>query len=172
MTLTNGKSRLHVVIAAGAIAAAIGATGAAFAGDCPAGKMGVDAMKPGPMMPSGVTDTVISSVDLTGYGLPGKLLRTRRLVLQPGGIVPWHSHRERPANIYILSGSVTEYRSTCSVPIVHDAGDITAESGNLSHWWKNTGSSEAVILSSDIAPAPAQATMSSMSPMSSMDHGM
>jgi quercetin dioxygenase-like cupin family protein len=168
MTLNTRKSRLHAMIGAGIVAAGMAASGPVLAADCPAGKTGVDVMKPGPMMPSGVTDTVISSVDLGAYGQPGKLLRTRRLILQPGGIVPWHSHRERPANIYILSGSVTEYRSTCAVPIVHDAGDITAESGNLSHWWKNTGSGEAVILSSDIFTTPAQ----TMSAMSQMDHGM
>lgn len=167
------QGRLKTLVAAGALIAGMAVSGAAFAGDCPAGSTGMNVMKPGPMQPSGVTDTVIATVDLAGYGTPGKMLRMRRLVMQPGGIVPWHSHSERPANIYIVSGSVTEYRSTCAVPIVHAAGDVTAESGNLSHWWKNTGSREAVILSADVftAPPPAmsQATSSSMS---AADHGM
>jgi quercetin dioxygenase-like cupin family protein len=148
MSLNSKKSRLGAV-AAGALVAALAAS-SALAGECPADKVGVDVTKPGPSTPSGVTDTVIASVDLAAYGSPGKLLRTRKLVLEPGAVVPWHSHKERPANIYVLSGTVTEYRSTCAVPIVHKEGEITAEAGDLSHWWKNSGSSEAVLLSADV----------------------
>ena len=99
-----------------------------WAADCPAGKTAVDAMKPGPMTPSKVTDTVISSIDLApiGSGLEGGKMRLRKLVVLPGGVVPWHSHEKRPANIYIISGSITEYRSTCAVPIEHGEGDVTS----------------------------------------------
>jgi quercetin dioxygenase-like cupin family protein len=128
---------------------------AAMANDCPADKVGTDVMKPGAMAPKDVTDTVIATIDLgQGYNADGRLLRTRKLVVQPGGIVPWHSHAERPANIYIVSGAITEYRSTCAVPIEHPTGDVTAEHGNLSHWWKNNTNAPAVLISSDIVPAP------------------
>ncbi len=69
---------------------------------------------------------------------PGRLFRMRRLVIQPGGEVAWHSHEDRPALIYIIKGTIVEYSSHCSVPIVHDAGDLSVEQGGLSHWWKNT----------------------------------
>jgi hypothetical protein len=36
------------------------------------------------------------------------------------------------------------------VPIVHNAGDATAEMPGTSHWWKNTGGKPAVLLSADI----------------------
>ena len=124
----------------------------AFAGECPAASVGVDVRQPGPSAPSRVTDTVISSVDLNGYNIPGRQLRLRRLVVQPGGVVPWHSHSERPANIYIQSGQITEYRSNCSVGITHRAGQVVAESGNLSHWWRNNSRHVAVLLSADILP--------------------
>jgi quercetin dioxygenase-like cupin family protein len=128
---------------------------AAMAGDCPSDKVGVDVMKPGAMAPKDVTDTVIATIDLgQGYNVDGRLLRMRKLVVQPGGIVPWHSHADRPANIYIVSGAITEYRSTCAVPIEHPTGDVTAEHGNLSHWWKNNTNQPAVLISSDIVPAP------------------
>ena len=128
---------------------------AALANDCPADKVGTDVMKPGAMAPKDVTDTVIATIDLSqGYNVDGRLLRMRKLVVQPGGIVPWHSHAERPANIYIVSGAITEYRSTCAVPIEHPTGDVTAEHGNLSHWWKNNTNKPAVLISSDIVPAP------------------
>jgi len=157
-----GKAVLRAASAAAVLltASLIGA-GAAFAGDCPAGKDGVDVTKPGPMTPSGVTDNIIASIDLTSYGVQGRALRMRRLVVQPGGIVPWHSHGERPANILVVSGSITEYRSTCSVPINHPAGDVTAEQGSLSHWWKNNTTKPAVLISADVLP-PKMAADSSM----------
>jgi quercetin dioxygenase-like cupin family protein len=130
-------------------------TPSAMAGECPADKVGADAMKPGATMPKDVTDTIIASIDLAkGYGIDGKSLRLRRLVVQPGGIVPWHSHAERPANIYIVEGAITEYRSTCAVPIEHRAGEVTAEAGNLSHWWKNNTKKPAVLISSDVVATP------------------
>jgi quercetin dioxygenase-like cupin family protein len=124
----------------------------AYAADCPAAKTGTDVTKPGPTTPSGVTDTVISSIDLSpmGSALAGRKMRMRKLVVQPGGIVPWHSHKARPANIYIISGSITEYRNSCSVPIEHTAGDVTAEFGPIAHWWKNNTKHPTVLISADL----------------------
>lgn len=127
-------------------------TGHAFAGECPADQVAKNGMEPGEMMPKKVTDEVLSSIDLSAKGDAWKnsMLRMRKLVVQPGGVVPWHAHDMRPANILIVSGSITEYRSTCKVPILHKAGDVTAEFGNLSHWWKNNGKKPAVLYSADI----------------------
>jgi quercetin dioxygenase-like cupin family protein len=116
---------------------------------CP--KPGTMALTNAPTMPKGVTDTVIGSVDLASeIGVNGRMLRTRRLVIQPGGIVPLHSHKDRPALIYTLSGSITEYSSACAVPIQHKAGDISREADGLSHYWINHGKVPAVVLSSDV----------------------
>jgi quercetin dioxygenase-like cupin family protein len=160
MTLNkNTRSALiRSVSLAGALmtAAACTTSTAALAGSCPADQVAANAMQAPPegMMPKDVTDNVIATIDLKAYGREGYLLRTRRLVIQPGGVVPWHSHQERPANIYIVEGAVTEYQSTCAVPIDHVAGDVTAEHGDLSHWWKNNGDTPAVLISTDIVPAP------------------
>ena len=75
------------------------------------------------------------------------------LEIVPGGEVAWHSHDDRPALIYVVSGTITEYASTCSVPIVHEAGDLSIES-HLSHWWKNTSAKPVVLISADIAADP------------------
>jgi len=124
----------------------------ALAGECPADQMGVDVTKPGATEPSGVTDNVLSSIDLGQEMLQaeGRKFRLRQLVIEPGGVVPWHSHDDRPAIIYIVSGTVEEYASTCAVPIVHKAGDVAPETKGTAHWWKNTGSETAVLLSADI----------------------
>ncbi len=127
---------------------------AATAGDCPAGKAGASPLAV-ETAPKDVTDNVIGAIDLgNGYNIVGKTMRLRKLVLQPGGIVPNHSHAERPANIYVVEGAVTEYRSTCTVPIEHKAGDVAVESGNLSHWWRNNTKKPVTLISADIVPTP------------------
>ncbi|HTJ91043.1 MAG TPA: cupin domain-containing protein [Acidocella sp.] len=130
------------------------APGRVFAAACPAGKSGVGVRPENHTPGAGVTDTVLTSIDLAKQPvhIDGRLLRLRKLVVQPGGVVPWHSHANRPAIIYIISGTIKEYASTCSVPIVHGPGDVTAELSSTSHWWKNTGSEPVVLLSADLFP--------------------
>jgi quercetin dioxygenase-like cupin family protein len=123
----------------------------ALAGQCAAGQEGANALAGAATMPKDVTDTLLGTVDLgPEINIDGRSLRLRRLVLQPGGVVPMHSHTDRPALIITVSGEVTEYRSTCKAPIVHRAGEVSQEKGGLSHWWKNTGKTEAVLLSADV----------------------
>ena len=144
---------LKMAAAASAAAITLAAAPAAFAGECPADQVGANALADAATMPSRVTDDVIASIDLgQGYNIPGRNLRMRRLVVQPGGVVPLHSHAERPANIYIVTGEVTEYRSTCVVPITHRSGEVVAEQGETSHWWRNNSRNRAVLISADIPP--------------------
>jgi quercetin dioxygenase-like cupin family protein len=125
----------------------------AAAGECPANKVKSGALTSGPDKPVGVTDTVIGSIDLSPKGgdFINQLLRLRQLTIAPGGIVPWHEHSVRPANIYVLSGTIEEYRASCTVPIVHKAGDVAVEFGKgFAHWWKNTSTEPVVLLSADV----------------------
>ena len=133
-------------VAAGIIAlAAIGGANPAMA------DQHSNALAGAPTMPQGVTDTVIGAVDLgTEINVQGRQLRTRRLVVQPGGIVPVHSHVDRPALIVVVSGSITEHRSDRTTPVEHRAGDISREAGGISHYWINHGDAPAVLLSSDV----------------------
>ena len=127
---------------------------AASAGECPADQVVADGQgqKMGATKPKDVTDNVLTRIDLVNEPvmLKDHALRLRRLVVKPGGIVPWHTHTDRPAIIYIISGTITEYRSTCKTPIVHKAGQSTAEVKGTSHWWKNTGKKTVVLLSADL----------------------
>lgn len=146
----RSRNSLRLALAIAGLAAL--GVGGASAGECPADKVGVDVIKPGATMPKGVKDAVISSIDLSARaGLDGHLLRMRKLVVEPGGVVPWHNHGERPANIYVVEGAITEYRSTCSVPIEHKAGEAVAEFGaNVSHWWRNNTKHRTVLISADL----------------------
>lgn len=127
---------------------------------CPADKVGVDLVTSGPDKPVGVTDTVLTSIDLGKEMVAAQdhQFRMRRLTVQPGGIVPWHDHADRPALIYIVQGEITEYASDCAVPILHKAGDV-ARDADLKHWWKNNSKKTAVLISADILHDPADKNM-------------
>ena len=133
----------------------LGAT-AASAGECPAGKVTTDGQKPGATAHKDVTEKLLGQIDLSKekIAVAGHHFRMRRLDIKPGGEVAWHSHDERPALIFVVSGSITEYSSHCAVPIVHAAGDLSVEQGGLSHWWKNTTKEPVVLISADIAADP------------------
>lgn len=130
----------------------------AFAGACPADKTGVNVRPMDATAAKDVTDNVIASIDVAKEPakIDGRLFRMRRLEIKAGGVVPWHSHAARPAIIYVVQGEVTEYASSCSVPIVHKAGEATPELSVTSHWWKNTGKTTAILLSADLLPVDAK----------------
>jgi quercetin dioxygenase-like cupin family protein len=143
--------RLKTGLQLGAAIAVLGAAAAAHAGDCPADAMRDGARTSGETMPKGVTDNVVGAIPLEEQiGVKDRSLRIRRLVVQPGGVVPWHSHDDRPALIMTLKGSITEYRSTCAVPIEHPAGDVAREVRGVSHWWRNNTKKPAILISADV----------------------
>ena len=140
-----------ITVAGLAIGSAVFTT-AAFAGSCPADKMKADAREPVKFAPVGVTDTTLGAIDLAKE--PAKLkdrqLRFRKLTIEPNGIVPWHSHGDRPALIFIAEGEIHEFASNCSAPIVHKAGEIRPETSGTSHWWKNLGDKTVVLYVGDV----------------------
>jgi quercetin dioxygenase-like cupin family protein len=148
-SFVNGRPIRCAIAVAGALA--IGAS-SAVAGECPADKLKADVRAPVTTPATGVTDTVLASIDLAKepVKLADHLQRVRKLVIQPGGVVPWHSHTDRPALIYIIEGEIVEYASNCAVPILHKAGDVRAEVQGTSHWWKNLGDKTVTLLSFDI----------------------
>ena len=158
MNTTQKQSNMLRIAVASVFAGtmAIAAT-ASHAGACPADKIVADGQgqKPGPTVPKDVTDMVRASTDLAKEPamIKGRQFRLRQLEMKPGGIVPWHSHGDRPAMIYIVSGEVVEYASSCAVPITHKAGDIAPEKNGTSHWWQNTGKTPAVLISVDLFPS-------------------
>ena len=140
------------MLGAAAALATMLAASAALAGQCPADKRGVDVTKPSTAAAKDVTDNVLASIDLSKekVALADHQLRIRQLEIKPGGIVPWHSHGDRPALIYIVRGEIYEYASNCAVPILHKAGEVAAETSATAHWWKNTGSETVVLVSADV----------------------
>jgi quercetin dioxygenase-like cupin family protein len=145
------KHMSAIAVRAAIAALTIAFTAPALAGECPADQVRPNPLAGAPTAPKAVTDTVLGEIDLgKEINVQGRELRTRQLVVQPGGVVPLHSHVDRPALIITTSGEITEHRSTCAVPIVHKAGELTQEAGGISHYWTNDSDKPAVLLSSDV----------------------
>jgi len=147
-----------------AVLALLAATGVAQAGQCPADKLAANALPGAATAPAGVTDTELAAIDLSreNVKLEQRRLRMRHMTIAPGGIVPFHSHEDRPALIMVNSGEIYEYNSKCSVPILHQAGDIAREALGTKHWWKNTGSQPVELTIADIVNDKKPATMMEM----------
>lgn len=154
------STKLNLALAALAVGT-LALSAPAFAGTCPAGKTTTDGQKAGATAHQGVAEKLLGQIDLAKEKIAaaGHHLRMRRLDIKPGGEVAWHSHGDRPALIYVVSGTITEYSSHCEVPIVHKTGELSIEQGGLSHWWKNTSKKPVVLISADIAQDPEQSGM-------------
>ena len=146
---------------AGVTAISMASASAAFAGECPADKIKADARGKVDYKPAGVTDVTLGSIDLGKQPahIDGRELRFRKLTIEPGGIVPWHSHDDRPALIFVQQGEIVEYASNCEVPIVHKAGDLRPEMFGTSHWWKNLGKETVILYVGDVRKDPADHNM-------------
>jgi mannose-6-phosphate isomerase-like protein (cupin superfamily) len=98
----------RLLLAGAAVGVLLAATSAAHAGECPEGKMGANPLANAMTEPAGVTDEVLSAIDLSkeAVKLNDRMFRLRRLEVQPGGVVPLHSHADRPALIYVVSGGI------------------------------------------------------------------
>lgn len=142
-------------------AATLAAAGVAHAGECPADKAAANPLPNAPTAPVGVVDTTLASIDLAqeNVRLPERRLRLRHMTIAPGGIVPIHSHDDRPALIMVNKGEIYEYSSKCAVPILHKAGEVSREFLGVRHWWKNTGSETVDLTIGDIVNDKKPATM-------------
>ena len=101
------STQVRSVTGAGASALLVGLLSVLFvlpshAGDCPAGKAGANLLPGAASAPVGVTEMELSSIDLgkEAVNLPQRRLRFRHMEIAPGGIVPLHTHGDRPALLW------------------------------------------------------------------------
>jgi quercetin dioxygenase-like cupin family protein len=147
------RGSFRSLLGASVVAAALTfSAGIANAGECPANQMSPGALTSGATAPVDVSDKLLASIDLAKEktALKDHLFRMRQLEIKPGGVVPWHSHAERPALIYVVKGEILEYASNCKVPIVHKAGEVSIEKAGVAHWWKNVSNETVILISADI----------------------
>jgi len=148
----NSRAVWQGLALVGAVAGSIATGSAAIAGECPADKIKANVREKVDYKPVGVTDVTLGSIDLEKQPahIKDRELRFRKLTIEPGGIVPWHSHDDRPALIFVQQGEIVEYASNCVDPIVHKAGDIRPEVFGTSHWWKNLGTQTVILYVGDV----------------------
>ncbi|CCD98091.1 conserved exported hypothetical protein [Bradyrhizobium sp. STM 3809] len=154
---TSGRRGINQLLIMTASLAGFAATGSsARAGECPADKIKAGVREKVDVKAVGVTDTTLGAIDLEKQpaNIKDRELRFRKLTIAPGGIVPWHSHDDRPALIFVQQGEILEYASNCAEPILHKAGDIRPEVFGTSHWWKNDGKETVILYVGDVRKDP------------------
>jgi quercetin dioxygenase-like cupin family protein len=65
----------------------------------------------------GISASPIAAFDLSKQGLKDfdqRQMRIRQLKIEPGGVAAFHSHAQRPAFTYVLSGTLVEHRKGCA----------------------------------------------------------
>ncbi len=111
----------------------------------------------GPSGPNNITNVAIANAPLAEEGLGqivGYNLRTRSWTISGDmGIVPIHSHADRPAIVYTLTGEIYEYRSDAKDRILHSAGGLSLEEGDVTHWWLNEGPDDVRLIAFDVYKA-------------------
>ena len=150
------KSRISHSVAAVAAIVVMTFTAEAQAGECASGQTKKNAREAVKLAASGVTDTTLGAIDLgkEKVKIKGRELRFRKMVIEPGGVVPWHSHDDRPALIYVAEGEILEFASNCAGPIHHKAGEIRAETHGTAHWWKNLSDKPVTLFIADVRADP------------------
>ena len=144
---------LRCALAAGAFCAATLPV-SALAGECPEEHRLTEPRELDQVGGAGVDTVVREQITLTEWRDMGNFrLRMRHFVIAPGGTVANHSHGDRPAIIYFVEGEILEHNAYCAEPILHKAGETSAEFGDAHrHWWSNESDSPVVLVSSDVVP--------------------
>lgn len=141
--------------------AALGTT--AFALDLDSVKTRVLNGLEGPSGPNNISNEPIANAPLAEEGLgqiAGYNLRTRSWNISGDtGIVPIHSHADRPAIVFTLTGEIFEYRSDAAERIKYSAGGLSLEEGDVTHWWLNEGPEDVRLIAFDVFNAPGEAVV-------------
>ena len=99
----------------------------------------------------GVTVKLLATLDLGAEieGMAGRQLRMRMVTMEPGAVFgPIHDHKDRPGMVYILQGTITDYRD--GVATEYGPGVGWPEDKNTLHWLENRETTPAVEISVDI----------------------
>lgn len=99
----------------------------------------------------GVTVEHLATLDLGPEidGMAGRQLRMRRVTIEPGGVFgPLHDHKDRPGLVFVLEGTITDFRD--GVATEYGPGPGWPEDSRTLHWLENRGTVPAVEISVDI----------------------
>ena len=86
-------------------------------------------------------------------GMQGRQLRMSIVTVEPGGVVMLHSHKDRPDAVYILQGTLTEYREGGFIK-ERPEGTLSTAGKDVTHWAENKGTTPVVFIAADIFKQP------------------
>ena len=104
-----------------------------------------------PTESKGVQISPPEALDLTPWAddMKGRQLRIRKLIVEPGGVLGLHSHKDRPDASYIVEGELTEYQAGGYVR-QRQAGMLGTSEKDVTHWLENKGTTPAVLIVVDV----------------------
>jgi len=105
----------------------------------------------GPADAVGLTEELMGVAALSGAS-SGQALRMRRIIIAPGGVIPWLTHDGRQGMGMIVSGEMVEYSNQCQSPLRRGPGSISREVAGLAHYWRNESDTPAVLIATDVVP--------------------
>ena len=108
-------------------------------------------IKGAPTEHQGFSTKAKQEVDLDGQipGMEGRKLRVRLLTIEPSGHIKVHSHKNRPAAFYVISGATTiTYGDGTSKRF--PAGTTGYATVDTVHYHKNNENEPAVFVAADI----------------------
>ena len=113
--------------------------------------LGIAVAEDAPKDNKGFTVSKTVAVDLSPEieGMTGRQLRMRVLTIEPGGRIGLHSYKDRPAVVYFLQGTDTIISADGTSKTFH-AGDTSSATKDTTHWHRNDGTDNVVILAVDI----------------------
>lgn len=116
--------------------------------ECPPERTQAGARSEGFGATGGVTVEDIAVTEIAGD--PTRVLRLRRIVVQPGGVIAWHDHAAVQGMALLTTREMVELRNTCLDPITYRAGDVAREDAGTAHSWRNESDGVAVVLVSHV----------------------
>ena len=99
----------------------------------------------------GVKMDALATIDLGPEidGMQGRQLRLRLVTVDPGGVIALHSHKDRPAVVRVLQGTLTEHREGGGGK-EYTEGESWSEGKETTHWAENKGTKPTVLIVGDI----------------------
>jgi quercetin dioxygenase-like cupin family protein len=113
--------------------------------------MAISQQRP-PTENKGVEAKSMGTIDLAP-DMPAHQLRLRSVLVEPGGVIGIHSHKDRPAFVYVLEGTLTELKED-GYTRAYNAGEALTESQDVTHWAENRGTSKVVFVVTDVMKKP------------------
>ncbi len=119
------------------------------------GSQVLSAQQAPPTTVKGVTAKTIASVEIGPQitELQGRYLRARMVTIEPGGHGALHSHKDRPAILYILRGALTSCSPDSKCEELHE-GQAKVEGKDVTHWGENRGTTRHTHLAVEISKEP------------------